>query len=223
MELREICFDMDGTIANLYGVENWLPMLRAENPRPYAIAEPLWNMVELVAILKTLQTQGVKIRIISWLSMDSTEEYKTEVRQAKREWLDRYGFEYDYCNLVQYGTRKQSVIRRGYTDNDECILIDDSQEVRDSWTVGRAINPTDTNIIEFLRGLCDQSSYGKERDKKMSKKRVIIDTLNQKYRLLLSDEQISLLEFLAVNLIDFGSSYTNFEILEEEKEEWVEV
>ena len=29
-----IWFDMDGTIANLYGVENWLPMLRAYDPTP---------------------------------------------------------------------------------------------------------------------------------------------------------------------------------------------
>ena len=34
-----ICFDMDGTIANLYGVHNWLEMLRAEDPTPYALAE----------------------------------------------------------------------------------------------------------------------------------------------------------------------------------------
>ena len=29
-----IWFDMDGTISDLYAVENWLPMLRAENPKP---------------------------------------------------------------------------------------------------------------------------------------------------------------------------------------------
>ena len=30
-----ICFDMDGTIANLYGVENWLAYLVAEDVKPY--------------------------------------------------------------------------------------------------------------------------------------------------------------------------------------------
>ena len=39
-----INFDMDGTIANLYGVENWLEMLMAEDETPYAIAKPLVNL-----------------------------------------------------------------------------------------------------------------------------------------------------------------------------------
>ena len=37
--MRTIWFDMDGTIANLYGVENWLPKLRAHDASPYADAE----------------------------------------------------------------------------------------------------------------------------------------------------------------------------------------
>ena len=29
---KMICFDMDGTIADLYSVDGWLDYLRAENP-----------------------------------------------------------------------------------------------------------------------------------------------------------------------------------------------
>ena len=36
--IKEIVFDMDGTIADLYGVENWLPKLRAYDPTPYQTA-----------------------------------------------------------------------------------------------------------------------------------------------------------------------------------------
>lgn len=32
--IKKIYFDMDGTIANLYAVEGWLPMLRAYDPTP---------------------------------------------------------------------------------------------------------------------------------------------------------------------------------------------
>ena len=39
-----ICFDMDGTIADLYGVQNWLEMLQAENPQPYRQAKPLLDI-----------------------------------------------------------------------------------------------------------------------------------------------------------------------------------
>ena len=39
----KIWFDMDGTIANLYAVENWLADLRAERTRPYDMAQPMVN------------------------------------------------------------------------------------------------------------------------------------------------------------------------------------
>lgn len=152
-EIKEIVFDMDGTIADLYGVDNWLPMLIAENPTPYEIAEPMWDMTELVNILHELQMIGIKIRIVSWLSMDSTEEYKEQVRIAKTEWLDKHNFPRDNCNMVSYGTKKQNCIKNKTPLSNEYILIDDSQEVRDSWNIGRAINPTETNIIEFLESL----------------------------------------------------------------------
>ena len=35
---KMIVFDMDGTIADLYGVEGWLEMLEAENAAPYVEA-----------------------------------------------------------------------------------------------------------------------------------------------------------------------------------------
>ena len=65
--LKMICFDMDGTIADLYGVENWLQMLRAFNPTPYRVAEPMWDMEELAVVLMALQAKGVEIRIITCL------------------------------------------------------------------------------------------------------------------------------------------------------------
>ena len=41
--MRTIWWDMDGTIANLYAVNDWLPKLRSEDPSPYAEAEVMWN------------------------------------------------------------------------------------------------------------------------------------------------------------------------------------
>ena len=54
-EQKILVFDMDGTIADLYGVENWLSLLRAENPLPYEIAKPLYDMDELEQILIQLK------------------------------------------------------------------------------------------------------------------------------------------------------------------------
>ena len=41
---RMLVFDMDGTIADLYGVNGWLEMLRNEDALPYEIAKPLYDM-----------------------------------------------------------------------------------------------------------------------------------------------------------------------------------
>ena len=41
---KMICWDMDGTMASLYGVDNWLSKLRAEDASPYEDAAPMWDM-----------------------------------------------------------------------------------------------------------------------------------------------------------------------------------
>ena len=153
MKKNLICFDMDGTIANLYAVENWLEMLRAYNPQPYAVAEPMWNMVELNMVLAELKANGYEIAIITWLSKDSTAEYDNAVRLAKRQWLEDMGFEYDYFHGVKYGTTKANTIRRYMDGYENAILIDDNNKVRNGWTLGDTINPVEENIIEVLKGL----------------------------------------------------------------------
>ena len=56
--MKTIYFDMDGTIANLYGVENWLDDLLTENTFPYENAEPMFNAEILNKILENLQASG---------------------------------------------------------------------------------------------------------------------------------------------------------------------
>ena len=53
-----INFDMDGTIADLYGVENWLDYLLNENTYPYEYAEPLLPLSVLARKLNALQKAG---------------------------------------------------------------------------------------------------------------------------------------------------------------------
>lgn len=146
-----IVFDMDGTVADLYGVENWLPKLRNEDPTPYAEAKPLWDMDELNAVLNELRNAGHYINVVSWLSKNSTEAYKVKVRKAKREWLAEH-MPTDFCHLVQYGTPKARVIAK-YAETTEAILIDDEARNREAWNLGRTIDPTSCDLIETLRGL----------------------------------------------------------------------
>lgn len=146
---KTLVFDMDGTIADLYGVKNWLPMLRDENPLPYEIARPLYNMVLLNEILNLLRNDGWRIVVTTWLAKDSTRAYDKKVRAAKLNWLDRYNFPYDEIHLVKYGTTKANCTRKhgGFQ-----ILVDDNEKVRQGWTLGDTINATE-NIIPYLQRL----------------------------------------------------------------------
>lgn len=152
---KMICFDMDGTIADLYAVDEWLPRLRAEDANPYREALAMWNMMKLAEILASLQTLGIDIRIITWLSKDSSEEYKEAVREAKRDWLAEQGFPFDHFHGVQYGATKADSVRKYLGENETAWLIDDNAKVREGWHLGETIDPTNVNLLEILSSLLD--------------------------------------------------------------------
>ena len=135
--MRTIWWDMDGTIANLYAVENWLPMLRAEDPTPYAEAEVMWNMSQLARLMNRVKQMGYKLGIISWGAKFSTPEYLKAVTEAKESWLEKHlaSVDFDQIMVVSYGTPKSIVMQ---TEDD--ILFDDEQGNRDAW-LGEAYEP----------------------------------------------------------------------------------
>ena len=142
-----IFFDMDGTIADLYGVENWLDYLIASDTLPYAVAKPLLKLNSLARVLNRLQREGYRIGVISWLSKSGTEEYNNAVTETKKNWLKKHlaSVHFDEINIVKYGTPKQMFAR---TEND--ILFDDEEKNRNNWT-GKAF---DVNAsLEILKGM----------------------------------------------------------------------
>lgn len=149
MENKTLVFDMDGTIADLYGVNNWLGDLRSENPRPYVVAKPMYNMDILNELLNILKNMGWRIVVTTWLAKESTKGYDEKVRKAKLDWLKQYNFPYDEIHLVKYGTTKANCTRRigGYQ-----ILVDDNEKVRNGWRLGSTINANE-NILKDLVAL----------------------------------------------------------------------
>ena len=154
-KVKMLVFDMDGTVADLYGVENWLEMLRSENPLPYIVAKPMWDMEILADLLNEFRAQGGIVAVVSWLSMGSSQQYKEMVRLAKREWLADMGFPADYIHLVQYGATKANSVRKRLAGGGSAVLFDDSEKVRSSWTLGETIDPTDCDLVNALRKLLD--------------------------------------------------------------------
>lgn len=144
---KAIYFDMDGTIADLYSVDNWLNDLINSNVRPYAVAKPLLNMQVLARILNKLKKKGYTIGIISWLSKSGTDEYNEKVAKVKQKWLKTHlkSVEFDEINIVKYGTPKSTVcnITGG-------ILFDDEERNRTEWN-GTAYNVNE--ILTILKGL----------------------------------------------------------------------
>ena len=103
-----IYFDMDGTIANLYGVEDWLNKLKNEDASPYTEATPMLNFRKFAKLLKAVQRRGHEIGIISWLSKEATPDYNEAVRKAKKYWLKRHlpSVSWNEIHIIKYGAPK---------------------------------------------------------------------------------------------------------------------
>lgn len=142
-----INFDMDGTIADLYGVDNWLEYLINEDTTPYAVAEPLLRLCTLARKLNALQRAGYDLAVISWLSKSGSEAYNEAVTEVKLNWLKKHlpSVAWDRITIVPYGTPKENFCESPFD-----ILFDDEAKNRNNWT-GIAYDVE--NIMEVLKNL----------------------------------------------------------------------
>ena len=142
--VKEINFDMDGTIVDLYGVDGWLDDLRAERVYPYAAARPLVNLSALARLLNRLCAAGFSINVISWTSRNGSDEYNAAVAAVKRAWLKNHlpSVNFSEILIVPYGTPKQT-LGRG-------ILFDDEAQNREAWGEGAH---KETEIFQILKSL----------------------------------------------------------------------
>lgn len=127
-EIR-IYLDMDGTFADLYAVEGWLPMLENHIATPYAKAKPMVHMATMARYINALRKQGVKVCVLSWLAKGATDAYDAEVAEVKRKWLAKHlpSVEFDELHFLAYGTPKYTVAEG------ICFLVDDEERNRREW------------------------------------------------------------------------------------------
>ena len=140
----KIWFDMDGTIADLYGTENWLADILAERADCYRNARPLVNLAHLARILNKLTRQGYEINIVSWLAKGSSNRYNEKVTEAKKYWLTRHlpSVKFQKIDIIPYGEPKEN--------GRDGILFDDEEPNRRNWN---GIAYDEDNIILRLRDL----------------------------------------------------------------------
>ena len=146
---RTFNFDMDGTIADLYGVEGWLDKLLAHDPTPYADATPLVNLSRLAYYINKAQRNGWRVNIVSWLSKENNADYNEAVTKAKIDWLARHlpPVHFDAIVIVPYGTPKHELAKG--------ILFDDEQGNRMAWNDANKSNHAfdESVIFQVMRDL----------------------------------------------------------------------
>jgi len=127
---KVINLDMDGTLNKFYDVDGWLDDLVNYNPRPYIEAKPACNFSALARVLNRLIRNGYRVRIISWLSKNSTDEFDKIVTETKKQWLKKHlpSVEFDEIIIVKYGTPKETLSTG--------ILFDDEEKNRLNWGDG---------------------------------------------------------------------------------------
>lgn len=153
---RTIYFDMDGTLADLYGVPKrnfgGSPMgvfqrLDNNDARVYAEARPIMANVNL---LKELKRKGYRIGIITAGSRfppgtppQIQQQMNNDTLNAKRRWLNRYGIFVDEFKFTPYGVPKinSASDRQG-------VLIDDEDKVLRTWP-GMAVKANPVNRARF--------------------------------------------------------------------------
>lgn len=137
-----IYFDLDGTIVDLYGFNDWLECLQNEQVEPYEQAGLLVDGEQLRNFLAAGKAAGVLFGVISWGAKNASKDYQKAIRRAKVAWLKKnnlleYFFE---LHVVKYGTPKKRAAK-----NRTGVLIDDELQ---RWNVEKLVDAnTFRNIL----------------------------------------------------------------------------
>ena len=128
-----IFFDLDGTIADLYGFSGWLDCLQNEQTDPYTEAGLLVDGEQLRNFLAAGKAAGVLFGVISWGAKNASKDYQKAIRRAKIDWLKKNNLlEYfDELHIVKYGTPKNRAAK-----NRTGVLIDDELQ---RWNVEKLV------------------------------------------------------------------------------------
>lgn len=148
-----IWLDMDGTFVDFYGVQGWLEYLMKNDTTPYEIAEPIYNVLDLLEVLVELKAKGYNIGIVSWSSKARDVDFDRLVEEAKKKWLFNRCFDLviDKFIVTQYGVCKADTCRK-YGNG---VLVDDEEQNRKAWDLGATID-ANKNIIKELWKLVKQ-------------------------------------------------------------------
>ena len=161
---KAIYFDMDGTIADLYGIDGWLDKLIACDPSPYYEAAPLVEPDVLWEFCSRASAEGFRIGIVSWLSKYCSTSYAKEIIEAKMAWADEILPVFDEIVLAPFGTPKSTIVEV----QRNAVLIDDEEDNREEWASWEnnriAFDTSDMmgTLVRIDEFFCGDYYYGRE-------------------------------------------------------------
>lgn len=133
MKKTKIYLDMDGTIADLYGINDWLPRLQNEDSTIFLECQPL---VSEDILLKKFPTNKFEIVILSMTPKNASKQYCNSVIEQKNKWLDIHFPTLSKRIYRKYGNNKN------LKNSGNAILIDDNEIIRNNFK-GLALNPNE--------------------------------------------------------------------------------
>jgi hypothetical protein len=138
--MKSIWFDMDGTIADLYKVEGWLPKLRNNEWSVYSECAPRAHANRIRNAVAALIEEGWQVGVITWASK-GVEWGKdlNDIAEVKFNWLCQFFPEIadGQFACIPYGYSKAVFLEEMAENNGDhyslCYLVDDNKEVRADW------------------------------------------------------------------------------------------
>lgn len=142
-----IYFDLDGTIADLYGFSGWLDCLQNEQTDPYTEAGLLVDGEQFRNFLTAGKGAGILFGIISWGAKNASKDYQKAIRRAKVAWLKKNDLlEYfSELHVVKYGTPKNRAAK-----DRTGVLIDDELQ---RWNVEKLVDANNFRNILNVENL----------------------------------------------------------------------
>lgn len=142
-----IYFDLDGTIADLYGFNDWLTCLQNEQTTPYTEAGLLVDGEQLRNFLAAGKAAGVLFGVISWCAKNASKDYQKAIRRAKIDWLKKNNLlqYFNELHVVKYGTPKNRAAK-----NRTGVLIDDELQ---RWNVEKLVDANNFRNILNVENL----------------------------------------------------------------------
>lgn len=132
--MKKIFFDMDGTVADLYGRDGWLESIQNEEAGLFLNLEPLHDTEAFDEMAMNLISNGWSIGIITWLPMNASFQYMETVAKEKWLWAQRFMPYISEFHAIPYGMPKQNA---PFKKAQKMVLVDDNYEVLRMWTTGK--------------------------------------------------------------------------------------